>query len=200
MAVHLTEIALEGIVKYVYLMLERISLQKVIEAYLDEKVEISPSIRTIIETYCQCLEDEFAITINEFERYYLSLQYASRLASDSFSQYGQNFIINSRIDEMTTKMLSMVSEVIGIHFQSNLELRMTLNQHLVPMDIRMRYQLTTINPLIEEIKREYSFAYTLAKTACLYLNQYYGREVPEDEIGYIAVILAFGKSFLASGI
>lgn len=189
-AVHLAEIALEGLVKYVYLMLERISLQKVIEAYLDEKVEISPSIRTIIETYCQCLEDEFAITINEFERYYLSLQYASRLASDSFSQYGQNFIINSRIDEMTTKMLSMVSEVIGIHFQSNLELRMSLNQHLVPMDIRMRYQLTTSNPLIEEIKREYSFAFTLAKTACLYLNQYYGREVPEDEVGYIAVIFA----------
>ncbi|HFI0027203.1 TPA: transcription antiterminator [Streptococcus suis] len=189
-AVHLTEIALEGIVKYVYLMLDRISMQQVIDDYLDEKVEISRSIQTIIDTYCQCLEDEFAVKINEFERYYLSLQYASRLASDSFSQYGQNFIINSRIDEMTTHMLSMVSEIIGIHFQSNLELRMSLNQHLVPMDIRIRYQLTTINPLIEEIKKEYSFAFTLAKTACLYLNQYYGREVPEDEVGYIAVIFA----------
>ncbi|MEI4354286.1 BglG family transcription antiterminator [Streptococcus suis] len=190
LSVNLTEIALEGIVKYVSLMLDRISTQQVIDDYLDEKVEVSRSIQTIIETYCQCLEDEFAITINEFERYYLSLQYASRLASDSFSQYGQNFIINSRIDEMTTHMLSMISEIIGIHFQSNLELRMSLNQHLVPMDIRMRYQLTTNNPLIEEIKREYSFAFTLAKTACLYLNQYYGREVPEGEVGYIAVIFA----------
>lgn len=189
-AVHLTEIALEGIVKYVYLMLDRISMQQVIDDYLDGKVEISRSIQTIIDTYCQCLEDEFAVKINEFERYYLSLQYASRLASDSFSQYGQNFIINSRIDEMTTNMLSMISEIIGIHFQSNLELRMSLNQHLVPMDIRMRYRLTTKNPLVEEIKKEYSFAFTLAKTACLYLNKYYGREVPEDEVGYIAVIFA----------
>lgn len=189
-AVHLTEIALEGIVKYVYLMLDRISMQQVIDDYLDGKVEISRSIQTIIDTYCQCLEDEFAVKINEFERYYLSLQYASRLASDSFSQYGQNFIINSRIDEMTTNMLSMISEIIGIHFQSNLELRMSLNQHLVPMDIRMRYRLTTKNPLVEEIKKEYSFAFTLAKTACLYLNKYYGREVPEDEVGYIALIFA----------
>ncbi|MEY8462219.1 BglG family transcription antiterminator [Streptococcus merionis] len=188
--VHLTEVASEGIVKYVSLMLDRISLQKVIEDYLDEKVEISRSIRTIIDTYCQRLEDEFDVVINEFERYYLSLQYASRLASDSYSQYGQNFIISSRIDEMTTNMLSIVSEIIGINFQSNLELRMALNQHLVPMDIRMRYQLTANNPLLEEIKREYSFAFTLAKTACLYLNHFYGKEVPEDEVGYIAVIFA----------
>ena len=187
--VKMTEIALDSFAKYILVMVARI---KAGHEILQETptTDISQATQRIIEEYAQAIEEYFQVSINTDERYYLAIQYSSKLSSDSYSQYGPNFIITGKIDELVFKMLMTVYETFALDFRNNLELRMSLNQHLVPMDIRMRYHIPIENPLLEQIKQEYAYPYTLALTACLSLQDYYHCEIPEEEIAYIAIIFA----------
>lgn len=187
----MTEIALESFVKYVCITIMR--LRK--GYYLDEDssidlVEVSPATQFIIDDYAKAIEVQFAVTLTSLERIFLSIHFSSNLSSNSYSQYGPNFIITGKIDELVFKMLTSIFDAFGLDFRNNLELRMALNQHLVPMDIRMRYNIPAENPLLDQIKSEYSYPFTLAITACLSLQEYYRREIPMAEVAYIAIIFA----------
>ena len=46
------------------------------------------------------------------------------------------------------------------------------------------------NPVLNDIKLRYSFAYTMATTACVVLNHKYHKTLKEDEVGYIALLFA----------
>ncbi len=61
---------------------------------------------------------------------------------------------------------------------------MNLGQHLVAMDIRLRYSMPVENPLLDEVQQNYSLAYALAEQAAIPLRHYYQTTVSEDEIGY----------------
>lgn len=61
---------------------------------------------------------------------------------------------------------------------------------MVPLDIRMRYNIPLKNPILAQIQRQYAFAYTVAVCACSVLSSHYGKAMPEDEIAYLAVLFA----------
>ncbi|WP_432223722.1 PRD domain-containing protein, partial [Streptococcus uberis] len=67
---------------------------------------------------------------------------------------------------------------------------MALSQHLVPMDIRLRYNIMLENPLSEQIQKEYPFPYTIASTAVTVLNEFYQKDISQGEMAYIALIFA----------
>ncbi len=58
--------------------------------------------------------------------------------------------------------------------------------------MKPRYHIRITNPILDEIRKNYAFAYTLAKRCAMVLQAYYGQEVSQDETGYLAVLLAFG--------
>ena len=60
-------------------------------------------------------------------------------------------------------MLDLIYEEYGIEMRSDFNLRMALNQHMVPFDIRIRYQIRIANPILDQIQKNYIFGYTLAK-------------------------------------
>jgi len=188
--VKMAEIALDSFVKYILVSIFRIRNQFFIRDDENPAREVSNATKMIIDKYANEIEQKFKVRLDEKERNYLAIQFSSRLSSDSYSQYGPNFVITGQIDELVFKMLNMIYETFSLDFRSNLELRMGLNQHLVPMDIRIRYNIQVENPLLEKIKKEYAYPYTLALTACLCLKEYYHKEIPESEISYIAIIFA----------
>lgn len=187
--VRMTEIALDSFVKYILVAISRIRRGYILSER-SKNNEISQATQRIVEDYADEIEKRFELALSENERRYLAIQYSSKLSSDSYSQYGPNFVITGKIDELVFQMLNRVYNTFALDFRNNLELRMSLNQHLVPMDIRMRYHIPIDNPLLEQIKKEYAYPYTLALTACLSLQDYYQKEIPEDEIAYIAIIFA----------
>ena len=77
-------------------------------------------------------------------------------------QRQDNFVMQSEMDELVNQMLNMVYREFQIDFRNNLGLRMELNQHLVPLSIRLKYHIFFRNPMLEEIKKNYIFAYTVA--------------------------------------
>ena len=99
-----------------------------------------------------------------------------------------NFVIPENIDQLSLRILQLISNEYHLDILNDFDIRMTLNQHLVPFDIRMRYEIPLKNPLLQEIKENYSLAYQAARIAANVLSDIYKRPIPEDEIGYFALI------------
>lgn len=188
--VYMSEIAMESFINYILLSIYRIKNHFPIEHIRTNRQEISQASQKIISDYISFIFKETKIYFNKYERDYLALQFTSKLASNSLSKFGPNFIISSQIDKLTFDMLDRVYKLLNLEFRNNLELRMALSQHLVPMDIRLRYHILLENPLSEQIKKEYPFPYTIASTAVTVLSEYYHKEISQGEISYIALIFA----------
>ncbi len=100
-----------------------------------------------------------------------------------------NFVIREELDSLVLKMLDFIYQEYGIELRNNFNLRMMLNQHMVPFDIRIRYGIKIRNSILDNIKANYAFGYSMAEKSCVVLEDYYGKKVTEDEIGYLAVML-----------
>lgn len=186
-----SEISLESLITHIYIAIGR--MRRNCNVTIDnEKVQKLVREEAIMATkeIVAFIKEEMEITFCESEISYLALHIGAKLSSNSYTKYGPNVIISGDIDELTLKMLDMVYKGFKIDFRNNLELRMSLNQHMVPFDIRMQYGIPLKNPLLQEIKKEYAFAYTIAATACIVLSEHYKTKIPEDEIGYFAMIFA----------
>lgn len=187
----ISEISFESLVTHAYIAIGRIGRSCPI---IIDKKEISNLIEEkamqAAEEITNRINERLGVHFSDAEVSYLAIHLGAKLSSDSYMKYGSNLVISGEIDELVLRMLNDVYNSFKIDFRNNLELRMALNQHMVPLDIRMKYQIPLKNPLITEIKKEYAFAYTVAATACIALNEHYRINMPEDEVGYFAMLFA----------
>ncbi len=187
--VYLLESAMENLVAHLYVALKRIRHGCYIE--LQEQTEEKKN-----ETEWKLAEElagklgkwqNVKYTLSEI-RYIVIYLEGNRMIGN-MDHTGTNFVIREELDRLVIRMLELLYDDFGIDFLNNFNLRMSLNQHMVPFDIRMRYQIRITNPVIEEIMQNYVFGYTLALRACGILEQHYGRKVSKDEVGYFAMLL-----------
>ncbi len=94
------------------------------------------------------------------------------------------------VNPLLTDIQKNYPEEFNLNLKNNFDLMMLLKQHMVPLDIRLRYNIPLVNPLLTDIQKNYPLAYTIAERAAVILQEYYGKEIPEGEIGYLAVIYA----------
>ena len=87
-------------------------------------------------------------------------------------------------------MLDTVWRTFHFDFRGDLELRMNLARHIVPLSVRMRYGLGMGNPLLDDIKVRYALAYSMATESVPALVDAFGGDLSEEEIGYIALAYA----------
>ncbi len=191
---HLTEVALNSFINYVFVGINRmlsgkfVNLNLNVESFNAIGIKESSFSNELIET----LENKYNITYTNDEKNYILLYLGGKqMSGGGYSiESDDNFIFNREIDQLSFDMIELIKTEFQINFPNNFELRMTLNRHLVPLDIRMRYGLPLTNPMIEEIKKNYSLAYDMAIRASSVLVNHYDRSRSEDEIGYLALIFA----------
>lgn len=91
---------------------------------------------------------------------------------------------------MVSQMLDAVYEAFLFDFRSDLELRMNLAQHIVPLAVRLQYNMKLKNPLLKDIKARFPMAYAIALHSSSILTERYGHELKDDEVGYLALAFA----------
>ncbi len=77
----------------------------------------------------------------------------AKLSSTPGKKSGVNIVISRKIDELTGRMLEILSKSFNIDFMDKLELRMSLNQHLVPLDIRMQFDIHSVIHCCMKLKK-----------------------------------------------
>lgn len=186
--IHFSEGILEKFVHDIYIQVRRIRGNHFIDIPIDDLKGLSKSdweFVTDIEAQISALYD---MEFSQEEKRYIALHLAGKRMVGSESQNEMNFVIREDIDGLAVKMLETIYEQTRLDFRRNFDLRMSLNQHLVPLDIRIRYDIPLSNPMLDGIKKKYMAGYTIAAQSAAVLKGYYHKEISEDEIGYLALI------------
>lgn len=184
--IHVSEIAFHNFLKYIYVSVNRYLMGAGVVFAKEDQVCIDESNLRFVKKLGEKLEGLYKISLSESEMEYLAIHLAGKRVIGSGTE--GNLVVSSELNELVERMIESVCDGFNLKFQENFDLCMLLKQHMVPLDIRLKYQIPLVNPLLDDIQKNYPFAYTAAERAALILQEYYGREVPADEIGYLAVI------------
>lgn len=186
--IRISETALMNFVDYVYVALKRMRSGNYLDMQIDSIPEMGVKEHAFIRELTACLSEWAGISYTKEEESYLLLYLAGKRMVGNVVENESNFIIHEYTDRLALSMLDVIKQSYHIDFRNNFEVRMTLNQHLVPFDIRIRFDIPLKNPLLEEIKENYCLAYQISCEAVQVLRRFYHKEISEDEIGYFALI------------
>lgn len=131
------------------------------------------------------LEEIFQIHFTEDEINYLYINFISKGIYDVTIQ-NQGF--TTEVDELVNEMLIDLQKEFNIDFIHDFDLRMQLIQHICPLVIRIKYDFYHDNPMLNELRMKYPFAFNLASQSILPLVRKYNTYIPQEEVGYLALI------------
>lgn len=188
--IHLTEVSFASFLFQSYAALERMRGGHYIEVNSGAFAGAAEQDIRFVKDLLDAFRREYHFEAPEDEAWYMLIYLLAARRSVSVSGDEANFVIHEDVDELTTQILEMVYQDFHLDFRNNFEIRMLLNHHLVPMDIRIQFDIQSVNPMLEEIKRYNMKAFVVASHASALLSEHYHKPVSEDETGYLALIFA----------
>lgn len=164
---------------------EKISMDKEILKELSKLSEFSMAEKIVKE-----IEKEFNIDIPKGEIGYITMHLkGAKLRLDNKIE-GFN-LSNLDIKQVAYHIISIAEKEFGVHLRENGKLIMDLTNHLVPAISRLKMKLNIRNPLLEDIKENYSKEFEVCLKACEILKVITDLpEIPESEIAYITMHIA----------
>lgn len=184
---HFSETSFQNTVLYIVVSISRMRKGMYIE---EEAAEEDRKEMVVSQKLFECLAERVRIEPTRAEIQYTAIYIAGKRFMDNRSSGGDNFIISEKTDRLVMNILDSIYEIYKVELRNNLNLRMMLNQHMVPLEIRLKYGISTASIDIKEIKEKYVFAYTMAQQAASVISEFYQKIMPEDEIKCLAVYFA----------
>ncbi|MCI8975223.1 MAG: PRD domain-containing protein [Lachnospiraceae bacterium] len=189
--INLSETAIENFVMYLYVSLKRMKRGKTVNVIIQDMPQIYNHEWRYVDKLISIFEEKTEVTYTESERQYLALQLAGTRMIGNAEQDEVNVVIKSDIEQSVIQMLELINIHFGYDFRNSLDIRMQLCQHMVSFDIRMCFGIPLKNPSLQEVKKQCMLGYQMASVAATSLAVKYGKEIPEDEIGFFAIIFAY---------
>ncbi len=186
----ISDIALQNLVFHIDIAMQRIESNKYIPVESVNFIEWKEKVEyKIAKKITECIKQYFTIEFPDSEITYIAIHLAGKKSRGNDRTSADNLLISSDINELAKQMIEEIHGVFQIDLTDDLELIMSLSQHLIALEVRLRYGMKLQNPLLKEIRERYSLAYTMAIQACSVLESKYRRHVDSDEIAYIALAL-----------
>jgi len=198
--IHLSEHSFDNLIVQIDVAIKRIKRDRKVSFKDGKQLDKHPKEWMSAKRLAERLQSLYQIEYSEDEITYLAVYLAGRRMIGTVKQDESNFVIREEIDQLVLEMLNFVYLEFQIEFRNNFDIRMNLNQHMVPFDIRIRYNIPIHNDSLDDIKSNYSFAYTIAKRSCSILAEHYKKEISEDEIGYFSLIFALGLEHVGKNV
>lgn len=181
---HISDVGLNSLVLHIIVSIQRVQAGQYISIREEDYSHfIGQEDYRLAHKCAEYIGSQLDIVFPEEEIRYLAIHIAGK-------ESNLNLVISSDIQEAVNEMLQEIYEVFRIDLREDLELIMSLGRHLVPLVIRMKYGMRLTNPLLAEVKRCYSLAYTMAIQACAVLERRYHSILDSNEISYIALDMA----------
>lgn len=105
-------------------------------------------------------------------------------------QNGEPLVVADEAWNLVSAMIEAVRQVFHFDLRNDLELRMNLARHFVPLTVRLKYHMRLENPLLNDIRAHYPLAFSFAREAARVLVDAYGEPVSDDEVSYLALSFA----------
>lgn len=193
----MTESSFIGLIIHLSIAIDRILKQEKIDidTELEQKLKEDEEYKTS-EKIVKSLEAEFQIKIPASEISYICIHIkGAKLQYIDKEQNTEDFLIdNHDLTNIILKMIDRYDNLLADELKADRELIEGLVVHLQPTLIRLKYKLEITNPLLKQIKVEYPSIFENSKKAASVIHEQYGYDIPEDEIGFLA--MHFGASVL----
>lgn len=132
------------------------------------------------------LEEYFNIHFSEKEIVSLYIHYKG--AKLQYIQIDEEFIENEyEVKCLVLEMIQCFEPSIRIRMKNDDEFIQALTAHLKPTLIRLQHNIKIQNPYLDEIRGVYPEIYQKACVAAEVIREKFGLNVPEEEIGMLAV-------------
>ena len=129
----------------------------------------------------ESLERRFLFNTTDYEVNYFALYLKGKSNCQNTS------MITVEMDEFILNGFKEIKNRFGIDFTDNINLRIALALHCVPLSIRIKYNMQLKNNMLDYIKQTFPLGYDIGIYFSLLLEERYGRKLSEAEISLIAV-------------
>ncbi|MCI8888878.1 MAG: PTS transporter subunit EIIA [Hungatella sp.] len=189
-----TEIAFQNTVFYIALGISRMkkgffigtTMSPIPDGRVKREVELAVRLYEQLD-----IEEKEHIRLPWAEIYFTAVYIAGRRILELHQGSGeQNMVAGKELDGLVSRILEEIYLSYGVELRDNLNLRIMLIQHLVPMEIRVRYGIPVENVPDRQIKEAYILAYSMAQVAAGQMAEYYKKPMPEDEVFCMALYFA----------
>lgn len=176
----ISDIALQNLILHIVTAVNRIKSGHLIHM---DSLNISPVYAHVIEISKNILEkcaDIYNFEFNDDEIFFLALNlYGKR-------EFDKQEFITDEINNLVFLGLYKIKEIFGLDFTSNLNLRISLGLHILPLLTRINTNMQLRNIMTFNIKQKYTPAYDLAST---FTNTIIpsDKKILDDEIAYVAL-------------
>ena len=185
----LTENAYLGLVIHIAIAINRILENETIEQTKDWMEQFEEDEDYLLaKELVKKLESRFGIQIPEMEISYVCLHIKS--AKHEKIQMGRLSAVEfegRRLQQLINDMIDAFDSDKSYFLKQDDEFIQGLLAHLQPTLIRLTHNLNIQNPVLEDIKQSYSDVYERCRNVAKVLESAVDRQVPEEEIGYLAV-------------
>lgn len=154
----------------------------------------------VAQRIAEILERELHVALPDEEIAYIAIHLAGKqvVFADYRGLEGES-VISDDVWAVVSEILERIWSAFRFDFRGDLELRMNLAQHIIPLSARLHYHLTALNPMASEIRTRYPLAYSMALEASAVLAEHYGADLSDDEVGYLALSVALALERQKSG-
>lgn len=176
----ISDIALQNLILHIVTAVNRIKSGHLFHM---DSLNISPVYAHVIEISKNILEkcaDIYNFEFNDDEIFFLALNlYGKR-------EFDKQEFITDEINNLVFLGLYKIKEIFGLDFTSNLNLRISLGLHILPLLTRINTNMQLRNIMTFNIKQKYTLAYDLAST---FTNTIIpsDKKILDDEIAYVAL-------------
>lgn len=182
--IHLTDEGISHLQAYCGIALNRIK-----KGYIINKIEL-PEISDQSKSAGAELAKLLSLYTPEFldnEVGYLCIQIAARRVVGANTSY---LTASSEPYQFIDYLLSFINDKYFYNLKQDPTLHKDLLSHVTTMMLRVKYQITLPNPLVDHIKRYYPLAYDMTAAAIAQWNGPY--LIPDSEIGYLVMHIGVG--------
>lgn len=166
----------------VFISIKRIQLGFHMEENIHKNLDL-----TIVNSFKKEIEKYFKIEINENELKYFQQSFDSKRLLNMMSDIQG---IKEETEELVTDYLEEVKKQFNIDFSKNDSFKNNLMMHIDPMINRLKNNQLENNPLKDEIKNNYPFAFEVATVMISIIKEKLKVTINESELTYIALHVA----------
>ncbi|BCN31133.1 BglG family transcription antiterminator [Anaeromicropila herbilytica] len=184
--VRFAETAFQNTVIYIYISISRMKKGFYIPKEALKVEESDKRELLIAERIYTKLKEVETFEITKEEIYYTGIYIAGKSHMGDINTK-PNFVISEKTDKLVSQMLEEIYLTYNVELRDDLNLRMMLNQHLIPMEIRIKYNIPFEYFVEDELKEKNFFSYTMAQQAGVVLEKAYNKNIADDEIACLAL-------------
>ena len=190
--IKISDISLQNLAISFYVTLNRIDKNYLIEDIIENENELFKVKKGEIKACINDLKNIFNLKKDMSERDvdYLTIRF---MTTETMTYSSIKNLDVKDIQKLIEDIFFYINVTFKIDLSNDEMLYKNLYTHLIALVIRLRFGIKTQNPLIDDIKKNIPFEYNLSQYVCSRIGEKYSKELSEDEVGYIAVILHMAK-------